>query len=89
MQLQVRTRVEGDGVDASVPSIRECETWARSEDEALERLLERVAYFLRLPVDFEHRIDLQRREDGETWYTLVLPDANSGAAPPIWHERSG
>jgi hypothetical protein len=73
MQFKILTRRTWEGIDAAVPSIRECETWAKTEDEALERLMERVAYFLRLPADFKHSIDVLRREDGENWYTLTIP----------------
>ncbi|MBR9974266.1 MAG: hypothetical protein KFF77_01675 [Bacteroidetes bacterium] len=61
-----------DGVDASIPSIRECETWAPTEDEALTSLVERLAYFLRREQGFRHQIDYMRREDGKTWYKLII-----------------
>ena len=71
-QFQVTTRKSLDGVDASLPSIRECEAWGSTEEEALERLLERVAYFLRLPVRFRHTLDRARVEEGVTYYSLVV-----------------
>jgi hypothetical protein len=86
MQLRIVTRKTGDGVDASVPSIRECETWARTEDEALAILLERIGYFLQLPEHFRHSLDRQHRGDGETWYALSIPDRNPDVARPPWHE---
>lgn len=61
-----------DGVDACVPSIRECATWAATEDAALEALVERLAYFLRREEGFKHHIDYMRREDGKTWYKLII-----------------
>ena len=73
MHLQVITRKTFEGVDASVPSIRECETWAKTEDEALAKLLERLAFFLNLPTGFKHNLDLARKEEDHTVYTLVLP----------------
>jgi hypothetical protein len=73
MQLQLVTRKAWTGVDASVPSIAECETWAATEEEALTLLLDRVAYFLRLRAGFKHSIDILRKEDGDTYYTLTLP----------------
>lgn len=86
MQLRIVTRNTCDGVDASAPSIRECETWARTEDVALERLLERIGYFLQLTEHYRHSLDRQHRENGETWYTLSIPDRNPDAALPLWHE---
>jgi hypothetical protein len=74
MQFQIVAQRELDGVEASVPSIRECSAWARTEDEALDLLLERVAYFLNLPPRFKHSLDRSRVEAGATYYTLVLRD---------------
>jgi hypothetical protein len=74
MHLQIVTRRTLDGVDASVPSIRECETWAATEDEALDKLLELVRYFLQLKPGFKHGLDRSRREGDETYYTLVVPE---------------
>ena len=50
MQFQVVTEKTFVGLNLSLPSIRECETWGKTEDEALEKLLERVRYFLDLPL---------------------------------------
>ena len=61
-----------DGVDASVPSIRECESWAATEEEAVHSLLERVAFFLRINPGFKHDLDYMRREDGKKYYKLII-----------------
>jgi hypothetical protein len=61
-----------DGVEASVPSIRECATWAPTEDEALAALVDRLAYFLRREGGFRHEFDYMRREDEKTWYKLII-----------------
>jgi len=74
MQFQVVTRTSIEGIIASVPSIRECETWAHTEDEALDKLLERFAYFVGKSFPFQHKLDLSRKEDGEKFYTLVVRD---------------
>jgi predicted RNase H-like HicB family nuclease len=71
-QFQVITRKSYDGVDASLPSIRECESWGKTEEEAIERLMERVAFFLRLPARFRHTLDRARVEDGTTYYSLIV-----------------
>jgi hypothetical protein len=75
LQFTVVTRHETDGVSAAVPSIRECDSWAANEDDALVALLERVAYFLGREPGFRHVLDLSRREDGATWYKLIVRDA--------------
>ena len=73
MQLQIVTRRTLDGIEASVPSIRECETWGSTEEEALAKLLDLLRYFLQLKEGFSHRPDRSRREGDETYYTLVVP----------------
>lgn len=61
-----------DGVDASVPSIRECETWAADEPAALASLMDRLAYFLKREPGFKHDLDFMRREDGKSYYKLII-----------------
>jgi tRNA A37 threonylcarbamoyltransferase TsaD len=60
------------GVDASVPSIRECETWAATEDDAIASLLDRLAFFLQLQPGFRHLLDFMREEDGKRYYKLMV-----------------
>ena len=72
MQFQVLTRKTYHGYDAYLPTLRECETWACTEDEALKNLLERVAFFLNLPPGFVHALDVSRKEEGMTVYTLTV-----------------
>jgi len=68
------TRKTYEGVDAFVPSIDECESWARTEDEAIEALLERLAYFLKREAGFKHELDFMRREEGKRYYKLIVRD---------------
>jgi predicted RNase H-like HicB family nuclease len=61
-----------EGFDASIPSIRECETWAKDEDNAITSLLERLAFFLNREVGFKYDLDFMRREDGLRYYKLII-----------------
>ncbi|MFZ1729797.1 MAG: hypothetical protein WBQ23_00185 [Bacteroidota bacterium] len=61
-----------DGISASIPSIRECATWARNEEEALSALVDRLAYFIDREKGFKHDIDYMRREDETTYYKLIV-----------------
>jgi hypothetical protein len=61
-----------DGIDASIPSIRECATWARNEEEALSALVDRLAFFLNREGVFKHDIDFMRREEEKTFYKLII-----------------
>lgn len=71
-QFQVVTKKTYDGIDALLPSIRECESWGKTEDEALAQLLERIAFFLNLPPKFKHTLDRSRVENEMTFYTLII-----------------
>ncbi len=61
-----------DGIDASIPSIRECATWASSEDSALTALIDRLAFFLHREPGFKYHLDYMRREDEKTYYKLII-----------------
>jgi hypothetical protein len=74
-QFQAVTRKTYEGVDASVPSIRECETWAKTEDAAIDSLIERLKYFLSVPDDVKVILDKSRREGVETFYTIMIEDS--------------
>ncbi len=71
-QFQVTVVKCIDGFEASIPSIRECAAWAESEEEALARMTERLAFFLSLPPGFRHEFDRSRTEKGTVFYTLVI-----------------
>ncbi|MCB2204067.1 hypothetical protein KQI65_04905 [bacterium] len=72
LQFTVVVEKTLDGVDASIPSIRECETWAEDTDKALTLLMDRLAYFLQREPGFKHDLDLMRREDGKTFFKLII-----------------
>ncbi len=60
------------GVDASVPSIRECESWAATEDDAITAILDRLAYFIHRESGFKHILDFTREEDGKRYYKVIV-----------------
>lgn len=72
LQFTVVVEKSIEGVEASIPSIRECESWAKDEDRALEELLERLAFFIGKKAGFKHDLDFMRREDGLTYYKLII-----------------
>jgi hypothetical protein len=61
-----------DGVDAAIPSIRECESWAATEEEAISAVLDRLAWFLRCQPGFRHTLDFMREEDGKRYYKVFI-----------------
>lgn len=71
-QFTIVFEAAATGVDAYVPSIRECESWGHTEDEALHVLLHRLAFFLNIEAGFKHSIDFMRQEEGKRYYKLML-----------------
>ncbi len=72
LQFTVLVEKGIDGIDASIPSIRECATWASTEDRALNALIDRLAFFLHRNPDFKYHLDYMRREDEKTFYKLII-----------------
>ncbi|MBE0644606.1 MAG: hypothetical protein IH600_11050 [Bacteroidetes bacterium] len=72
LQFTVLVEKGIDGIDASIPSIRECATWASTEDDAIVALVDRLAFFLRRESGFKYHLDYMRREDEKTFYKLIV-----------------
>ena len=74
IQFTVETEKTLDGFNARVPAIRECESWAGNEDDAISNMLERLAFFVQRKPGFKYTLDVLRREDGRVFYTLIIKD---------------
>ncbi len=61
-----------DGCTAEVPSIKGCESWAHTEDEAIEKTIDLVKYYLKVSKDFKIKIDLARKESPKVIYKLIF-----------------
>ncbi len=61
-----------DGYTAETPSIAGCETWAKDEDEAIEKIQDLVRYYLNLSEGSKIKIDKARRQDDVTIYKIVF-----------------
>lgn len=71
MILDIIIEKTGDGYNADVPSLKDCDTWAHDEETALENILERVSFFLMIDQKL-FKLDKARREDNLTIYKLVI-----------------
>ncbi len=60
-----------DGFTAEVPSIKECESWAHDEDVAIDKTLDLVAFFLKLPLA-HFAIERLRKERNKTYYKIIF-----------------
>jgi predicted RNase H-like HicB family nuclease len=63
---------EDDGFTAVVPSLKGCESWAHSEDEAITNVIELTKFYSNLPEDLEIKIDLARKEKNKKIYKLIF-----------------
>ena len=61
-----------DGVNAEVPSIKGCESWAHTEEEVISRVIELVYFYLKLPEETKLKIDRARRESRKTVYKIIF-----------------
>ncbi len=57
MILSIEVKKTDDGFEADIPTVRGCEAWAPSEDEVLEKIIETLRYYLKLPDDTKFKLD--------------------------------
>lgn len=72
MRLDLITKHSDDGCTAEVPTIKGCESWAHSEDEAIEKTISLVRYYLKLSDSIEIKIDKARGNKKHSVYKLVF-----------------
>ena len=72
MVLDLHVVASDDGFTAEVPSIKGCESWAHSEDEAIDKTVELLKFYLQSPADKKMKIDRARREHPLTVYKLIF-----------------
>lgn len=75
MVIDLVIKKELDGFSAFVPSIKGCETWARQEDEAIDKVLELVEFYLKIKKE-KINVDKARKENDEIIYKLVFDKNN-------------
>ena len=62
----------GDGFTAEVPSLKGCESWAHSDDEAITNVVELFRYYINLDDDTEIIIDRARKNRNNIVYKLIF-----------------
>jgi len=70
--LDLITTITDDGCSAEVPSINGCECWAHEEEEAIEKLMELLRFYVNLHEDTEIKVDRARRNKNRTVYKIVF-----------------
>jgi len=72
MVVDLLVHFSDDGFSSEVPSIKGCESWAKSEDEAIDKAVELVKYYLNLPESAKVKIDKARKEVNHNIYKLIF-----------------
>ena len=72
MVIDLIVKFEEDGVSAEVPSLKGCESWAHTEDEAISNVVDLARFYINLTEDIEIKIDLARRSKSKKVYKLIF-----------------
>ena len=72
MVLDLVVTKTDDGVTSEIPSLKGCECWAHKEEEAIEKSIEMLRFYVNLNEDTEIIIDKSRRNKNRTIYKLVF-----------------
>ncbi|MEE9430039.1 MAG: hypothetical protein V3V16_03300 [Melioribacteraceae bacterium] len=76
MVLDLLVTKTDDGVTAEIPSLAGCETWAHKEDEAIEKSIELLRFYVNLDKKVKIKIDLARRNKNKIIYKIVFNKAH-------------
>jgi len=72
MVLDLVVTKSDDGVSAEIPSLSGCECWAHQEDEAIEKTIEMLRFYINLKKKTKIKIDKARGTKTKTIYKLVF-----------------
>ncbi|MCL4550427.1 MAG: hypothetical protein M1495_17890 [Bacteroidetes bacterium] len=72
MVLDLHVTHTDDGFTAEVPSIKGCESWAHQEDEAIDKTVQLLKFYLQSSSDKKIIVDRARREQALTVYKLIF-----------------
>lgn len=72
MVIDLITYSSDDGFSSDVPSIKGCESWAHTEDEVIEKTIEIVRFYLKIPDSRKIKYDKARTEENACFYKLIF-----------------
>ncbi len=72
MVLNLYVTQSDDGFTAEVPSLKGCESWAHTEDEAIEKTIELLKYYLKADNSLKISIDRANKKHPLTIYKLIF-----------------
>ena len=72
MILTIIVEKTDDGFEADIASIKGCDAWAPSEEEALEKVTSSVKYYLSLPENTKFKLDKTKDNFRVKVYKLIF-----------------
>jgi predicted RNase H-like HicB family nuclease len=72
MVIDLVVTIEEDGFGAEVPSLKGCESWAHTEDEAIINVIELTRFYVKLDADVDVKVDLARRSKKKNVYKIIF-----------------
>jgi hypothetical protein len=72
MVLELIVSKSMDGFSANIPSIKGCETWANNEENAIDKSIDLMCFYLNLKQKKEIKIDRARVEKDKVIYKLIF-----------------
>ena len=72
MVLDLIVQKPDDGFTAETPSLRGCETWAPTEEEAIDKATELARFYLGLGENDEMKTDKARGDSARKVYKLIF-----------------
>ncbi len=72
MVIDLVVVIEEDGFSAEVPSLKGCESWAHTEDEAIINAIELTRFYANIDSNIEMKVDLARRSKTKKVYKLIF-----------------
>jgi predicted RNase H-like HicB family nuclease len=72
MILDLIVRKEIDGFSAKVPSLQGVETWAHTEDDALDKILDMLVFYFNLSDKKEISVDRTAKKKDTLHYKLIF-----------------
>ncbi|NLT52202.1 MAG: hypothetical protein GXX85_14960 [Ignavibacteria bacterium] len=72
MVLTMIVKHSDDGFTAEVPSVKGCESWAHSKDDAINNVLELVSFYLKLSDKIKIDVEISNKKKDSTIYKLLI-----------------
>lgn len=72
MVLEMIVEQSDDGYTAEIPSLSGCDTWAATEDEAIDKIIELARFYLNLPDSEKMKIDKARGNFKKKIYKIIF-----------------